>query len=452
MKFSRDKAFYARVFRITGFIALQNVTVCMVGLIDNVMIGAYSQEALSGIALANQIQFLLQMLIGGVGEGAAVLTAQYWGEGRVSPIRRVTVIALEAAALFGIVFFAAARFWPEGMLGLLTPDAASVEQGASYLRIICYSYVFFCVGSVMGSVQRSIENVGVGMVASVLALVVNVFGNWVLIFGNLGVAPMGVRGAAVATLVARMVECGVILWYTYGMDRKLAIAFRNFRRLDRGLLRDFQKVALPVILSGGSWGIAMTVQTGILGHLGASAIAANSIASSLFQVISVLAYGMASASAILIGKAVGSGDHARLREYVNSLQVLYAAVGIISGAALFMAKDVLLSFYAISPEATEMARRFMTVLSITIVGTGYQCSCLTGIVRGGGNTKFVFYNDLIFMWGIVLPVSLLAAFVLDWDPVWVFFCLKSDQIIKCLVAAWQVNSYRWVKKVTRAEA
>lgn len=449
MELSRDKGFYKRAARLTGFIALQNVIVCFVGLVDNVMIGAYSQDALSGVALANQMQFLLQMMMNGVGEGMAVLAAQYWGTRRLQPIRRVMAIAMELAALMGAVFFAVAQLCPEGVLGLLTMDAAAISEGAAYMRIVSFSYVFFGLGIALISAQRSIENVRVGMLSSLSGLVVNTALNWVLIFGHLGAPRMGVRGAALATLIARVVECGVAAFYTYRVDRKLSMLLRDFLHLDKTMLRDFFRVALPVVFSGASWGIAQAVQTGVLGHMGSAAIAANSIANSLFQVVSVVAYGLASASSVLIGTAVGSDDLKHLKGYVNALQLLYLCVGVATGLALFLCRDAVLSLYAVTPEAFGMARDFMTVLSITVIGSAYQCACLTGIVRGGGNTKFVFYNDLIFQWGIVIPLSFLAAFVWRLSPVWVFLFLKSDQLTKCLVAVWQVNSYRWVRKVAR---
>ena len=449
MRLTRDKSFYRQVFRLTSFIALQNVIACFVGLVDNVMIGAYSQDALSGVALANQVQFFLQMITSGMGEGMAVIAAQYWGTRRLEPIRRVTAITVDFALITCVVFTALARFLPEGILGLLASDAGAIAEGASYMRVICYSYPFFGVSMILLAGQRSVENVSVGMIASLSGLCVNIALNWALIFGNLGFPALGARGAAIATLIARLVECGVVVLYTYRIDRKLAIALRDFLHMDRELLHDFRRVSTPVVLSGSSWGIAMTVQTAILGHLGSNAIAANSIANSLFQVISVIVYGMASASGVVIGKAVGRDDREHLKEYVNTLQLLFVVIGLVSGALLFATKDWIRRLYSVTPEAMDMARQFMTVLSITLVGTAYQCACLTGIVRGGGNTKFVFYNDLIFMWGIVLPVSLLAAFVFHWPPVIVFFCLKADQLMKCFVAVWEVNSYHWVHKVTR---
>ncbi len=448
----RDKTFYKTAARLTGFIALQNVIVCFVGLVDNVMIGAYSQDALSGVALANQVQFLLQMIINGVGEGMAVIAAQYWGTRRMEPIRRVMAIALDFAILLGLAFFAVAQLCPQWLLGLLTAEAGAIREGASYMRIVSFSYVFFAAGMVLISAQRSIENVRVGMISSITGLVVNIALNWVLIFGRFGLPRMGAAGAALATLIARMAECMVAAVYTWRIDRKLAVKLRAFFKVDRAMLRDFIRVAVPVMLSGASWGIAQGIQTSILGHMGPSAIAANSIANSLFQVVSVAVYGLASASSVLIGKAVGSDDLDRLKGYVNSLQLMYIGLGLLTGAVMFGLRNVVLSFYSVTPEALDMARSFMTVLSITVVGTAYQVSCLTGIVRGGGNTKFVFYNDLVFQWCIVLPLAILGAFVWRLSPVVVFFFLKSDQLTKCLIALWQVNSYRWVKKVTREEA
>lgn len=176
---------------------------------------------------------------------------------------------------------------------------------------------------------------------------------------------------------------------------------------------------------------------------------ANSIAGSLFSIISVVAYGASSAAAVFTGKTVGMGDRDKLKEYVKTMQVLFLIIGVISGVALFLSREAILSLYDVAPETQALAREFIGVLSITLVGTAYQVACLTGIVRGGGHTKFVFYNDLIFMWCIVLPLSLLGAFVWNLPPTLVFFFLKMDQILKCFVAVFEVNSYRWVRKLTR---
>ena len=193
----------------------------------------------------------------------------------------------------------------------------------------------------------------------------------------------------------------------------------------------------------------MFLQTAVLGRLGSTSVAANSIASSLFSVVSVVCYGSGNAASVYTGKLVGAGNLDKIRESTRTLQIIFLGIGIISGGAVWLCRDLIISFYNVQSATQELARQFITVLSITIVGTSYQVACLTGIVRGGGHTKFVFYNDLIFMWGLVLPLSFLGAFVWKLSPAIVFIFLKCDQILKCLVAVFEVNSYRWIKKLTR---
>ena len=449
--FTRDRSFYRELFHLTLFIALQNVIVTMVGLVDNIMIGNYSQDAMTGIGLANQIQFLLQMVIGGIAEGTVVLGSQYWGTRRNGPIRRVVSISLRFALVVGAIFMALGLICPKQLLSLLTNEPNAIREGVSYIRIMSFSYILFCCGNVLVSAQRSVENVRVAMVGSLCALLVNVVLNYALIYGRFGLPELGARGAAIATLVGRIVEFSVIAAYTLRIDKKLEFRPSDVLHVDPVLLRDYTKVAVPVMLSGLSWGLAMSIQTAILGHIdqNGTAIAANSISNTLFQVITVATYGLSSASGVVTGKAVGRDDRNNLRAYVRTMQVLFICMGLVTSLALFLLRPVVLGAYNITEEAYRMSDQFLLVLCVTVIGTAYQASCLTGIVRGGGNTKFVFYNDLIFMWGIVLPTSLLAAFVWHLNPVIVFCCLKCDQILKCAVAVWEVNSYHWVKKVAR---
>ncbi len=449
---TKDRSFYKQFFSLMLFIAVQNLIVYSVSLADNVMLGRYSEEALSGVALANQIQFLLQMVGGAVGDGVVVLSSQYWGKRQTAPLRRILCAGLILASSIGLFFtvtvLAAPGFW----LRLLAPgEPAVVAEGVKYLRIIAFTYAVFTVNLVLQSSMRSVENVRIGMVTSIVALFTNITLNYALIFGHFGLPRLGVQGAAIATLISRCVETGVLLFYILKVDKKLRLRFRQMFEFDRTLFGDYVRTTLPVVCSGASWGIAMFLQTAILGRMGAASIAANSIAASLFSIISVLAYGCGSAASVLTGKTVGEGDRAKLKDYVRSMQVLFLLIGLLCGLLIFGLKDLIISFYDVKPETERLAKEFLTILSITVVGTAYQTSCLTGIVRGGGDTKFVFYNDLVHMWGIILPVSFLAAFVFHWSPAAVFFCLKADQLLKCVIAVWEVNSYRWVRKLTRSQ-
>lgn len=272
--------------------------------------------------------------------------------------------------------------------------------------------------------------------------------NFLLIYGNGGAPELGIRGAAVATLISRMVELLIVGIYVSRLDKKLGFRWRDLLCIDRTLLRDFFRSGLPVIASNASWGIAMALQMAILGRL-KGVLPANSIAVTVFQIVSVVSYGAASASAVLMGKTVGAGRLRAARQYAGTMQILYLFIGAATGLLLFFGKDLIVNWFLPDEATKALSLQFMTVLSVTVVGTSYQVSVLTGIVRGGGDTRFVFFNDMIFMWGIVLPCSALAAFVLKLPPVVVFICLKADQILKCFVAVVKVNFGSWIRTLTR---
>ena len=449
--FVKDRKFYKSFWSMTVVIALQNLITFAVNLADNVMIGGYSQDALSGVAMVNQIQFLLQMLMLGTGSAIGVLGAQYWGKRELQPIRKATSIGVLLGVIVSAVMMVLVFFFPKQAIGLLTNEQAVIHEGSKYLVIICFSYVFFAVSNNLLSALRSVETVKIGFVVNLLALVVNIFLNYGLIYGKLGFPEMGVEGAAIATLTARIVEFVVVLAYVLAVDKKICWRPGNLLHVDKTMFRDYIRVGMPLILANGIWGIAMSVQTAFLGRLGNDTIAANSIATTIFQVVSVVAYAASNASSVLIGKTVGEGDIPRVKAYTKTLQMLFLMIGAVTGIALFSCREFIISLYDVTPAAAELARQFILVLSVTVVGTAYQCSCLTGIVTGGGDTKFVLINDLIHQWLIVIPAAFLSAFVFH-GPMWVTFaCLKADQILKCFVAIVKVNRYRWIHVLTREE-
>ncbi len=448
--FTRDRDFYRRYLLLTLTIAAQNVITQAVNLADSVMIGAYSELALSGVALVNQIQFLLQMMVMGAGEGIVVLAARSWGRREIEPIRRVSSVGMAIGMAMTTLLWAIVFIAPHGVLRLLTPEEAVIAEGVKYMRIVCFTYFFFAVTQILLASMRSVETARIGLAVSVATLFVNVFFNYVLIFGRLGFPALGIEGAAIATLISRVAETVIVVVYVFLIDKKAKIRPRDYLRLDRETLHAFFRVSLPVIGSGAMWGVAQTVQTAILGHMGQSAIAANSVASTVFQVFSVVCYGSASATAVLVGKLIGEGKAAVIKPYIHSLQAMFAVIGVVSGGLLFLGKDLVLTFYStLTPETYALAEALLTVLSITLVGTSYQVACTTGIIRGGGDTAFVLINDTIFMWLITIPLAALAAFVFELSPVVVFICLKCDQILKGLPAGLRVNRYKWIKKIDR---
>lgn len=445
----REKRFYKTFASMTGVIAMQNLITFAVNLADNVMIGGYSQTALSGVAIVNQIQFLLQMLMLGTGSAIGVLGAQYWGKKELQPIRKATSVGVLLGVILSAVMLLTVFFFPHQTMGLLTNEQSVIEEGSKYLVIVCFSYVLFAISNNLLSALRSVETVKIGFVVNLIALVVNITLNYGLIYGRLGLPEMGVEGAAIATLTARIVEFLVVVIYVLFLDKKICWRPKNLLHVDKAMFRDFIKVGMPLILANGIWGVAMSVQTAILGRMGEDTIAANSIATTIFQVVSVVAYAASNSSSVIIGKTVGEGDISRVKAYTKTMQILFLAIGVVTGITLYSCTDFIIGLYDVTAAAEVLARQFILVLSVTVVGTAYQCSCLTGIVTGGGDTKFVLINDLIHQWLIVIPAAFLSAFVFH-APLWVTFaCLKADQVLKCFVAIVKVNRYRWIHVLTR---
>ena len=449
MIFTREKDFYRRYFRLTGAIALQNLILLGVSLGDNMMLGAFNEAAMSGAAVVGQAQFLLQMTLAGIGTGASVIASQHWGKRQTEPIRRIFAVAFWLAIGAGLIFGVLGTFFPERVLRLLTNEAVVIAQGAEYFRAVAPAYPLFALGHVGVAMFRSVENPRVGVYLSLVSLVLDTGMNYVFIFGKLGLPAMGARGAALTSAISYAVQFVLLLLYAGRFDKKLNFRLRDLFGARADDFKRYAKTALPLMGSQVSWGIAMNLQSAIMGRLGQGAIAAGAIAAAVFQFAAVVIYASASASNVVIGKAVGQGDLQKVKAYTKTLQVLFLGLGLVGAATLFFGRNLIIDVYNIVPETRALALQFMAVLSVTVIGTAYQMSCLAGVVSGGGDTRFVLINDLIFQWGIILPLSALAAFVWHLPPVWVFMFLKSDQILKCAVAVIKVNRFKWMRDLTK---
>ena len=445
----REKKFYRDFFTMTMTIALQNLIVYGVNLADNIMLGAYSETALSGVAIANQVQFLLQMVVTGAASGMGVIISQYWGKRQTEPIRRVFAVGFWISIILSGVMSLVVWFKPYWVMGLLTNEQSIIPSGVEYLKIMVFSYLMFSISNSLLGVMRSVETVRIGFYISLSTLLINIFLNYALIYGHFGAPELGVKGAAYATLTSRAVEFLVSVIYCRLIDKKLRLKFKDIFAVKRNYIADFIRSGVPLMLSNISWGVAMSVQAAILGRLGASGIAASSIAQTLFQCTSVVAYATGDAARVMTGMAVGEGDMKKVRSGAKTMQLMFLIIGVLTSFVLFLVRKPIISVYNASAETAELANVFVLILCVTAIGTAYEMPCLTGIVSGGGDTNFVFFNDIIFMWCIVLPLSALSAFYFKFPPAVTFALLKADQILKCVVAAVKVNRFKWVIVLTR---
>jgi len=452
----RDRSFYRTFFVLALSLALQNFLTHSVNMMDTLMLGRYSQNAMAGVSLCNQVQFLLQMLVEGAGEGAVVLGAQYWGKNELRPIRHIIGAALRFGGSLAVVMFVIALAAPAQLLGLLSNDPAVIAEGMAYMRIICFSYIIFTVTRILVASLRSIGVVKIGYIVSFSTLCINVCLNYLLIYGRFGFPELGVRGAAIATLVSRCVELLIVVLYLKFVENPLELSLKNLLHMDTSYLRDYFRVSSPVLINQALWGVAQMVQTGILGHLGGDVTAANAIAVQTYQVLSVVSYGAASASGITTGKAIGAGNHTReaLKPLVTTFEVIFVCLGLLAGGAIFLLRRPILAIFgaSLTPEAYALSLQFMAVIALTTVGTSYQMACDNGIIRGGGDTSFSAKMNLISMWLIVVPLSALAAFRWNCAPAVVFFLLKWDQLYKILPVSLRLHGWKWIRVVTRDEA
>ena len=446
--FTKDRSFYRSLVTLAVPISLQNLVTFAVSFADNVMIGSLGDDAISGVYIGGQLQSVLQMFVGGIEGAILILAAQYWGKKDTQSIRKVVSIGIKFALAVGLLSSLVAVLFPQWVIRAFTTEPGVIQEGAAYVLIVGFTYLFFSVSQVMIAAMRSVETARIGLYISCMALVINVCLNYVFIFGHFGFPAMGVRGAALATLVSRILEMCVGVGYVFFVDKKLRFGLKDLLHTDRQLLRDFIRYGLPVIGGQVVWAINSLANTKILGYYSAGVIAAASITGMLHNLVYVWMNGMSSAVGIITGKTVGAGQYEKMKEYSKTVQMIFLFVGLISGAAVFLARDGFISLYNASPEAQAYSRQFINVISVTIIGTCYQAACLFGLVKSGGDISFVFKNDTIFVFLVVIPSSLLAMWL--GAPPWVVFaCLKCDQILKCFVAIVKINRYNWMKNLTR---
>jgi len=446
---TRDKNYYQSLVRLAIPVSLQGLITFLVNFADNLMVNSLGDAAVSGVYMGNQIHTLIQMFTSGIGGAIVILSAQYWGKQDTGRIRSLVAIGLRISVMVGLIFTAVCFVVPEPIIRFFTADPEVIQEGVTYLRIVCFSYAFFCVTQALISAMRSVEVARIGMWVSFISLFVNIGLNYVLIFGKMGFPAMGVRGAALATVLSRMAETAVILYYVCVRDKRLTFRLSSLTLRDGGLTRDFFKYGLPLVAGEIVWSVNMMMNSRILGGYGAAVITAASVVNTLNSLAYITISGLASAVGIITGKTIGAGKTELMKEYAYTTQILFLGVGLFSGTLVYLLSGPFIGLYGgISAEAARQSMLFARVLMVTIMGTSYQMPCLFGLVKSGGDISFVFRNDTIFVFCVVLPSAMIASYL--GAPAWVTFaCLKCDQILKCFVAVIKINRFNWMKNLTQ---
>ena len=459
--FCADKDFYAQFFSMMGFLVLQNVITYSVNVADTVMLGSFSQTSLSAAAAVNQIQYILQQFtIMGLGEGMVILAGQYIGHNKLKETQKLYGMALAIGAAVGVLLTLALSIFPGQAVALFTKDPNIIEEGRSYIEIIRFTYLPFIISNLLLASLRSQKAVSIAFKTAIVTLVLNVCINYSLIFGHFGLPRMGIRGAAVGTITARLVEFAIIIYYCMkghfpffkghhdgGKSFLIEYDIKSMFVYDASIMKSYIKVSVPCVVAGVLFSASVAIQTAIFGHISSDALAASSAAGTLFQYMKMVPIGAASASSVLISQSISRGVTPELKQKVHSLQLIFLCTGIIMGLMLLIISGPVLSFYSLTEQAAVYVKQMILIQAVIIVGTGYQMPCQVGIIRAGGDAMFTLATDLIYSWVIVIPLGLIAAFVLHQPVGVVTWCLNIDQLLKCVTNTIKVYRYTWIKKL-----
>ena len=443
------RIFYRNVFALVIPMALQNLINVGVTAIDVVMLGKVGETALSGSSLAGQIQFIMMLLFFGITSGATVLTAQYWGKKDTRTIEKILGMGLSVSLVVAAAFTIVALLIPETLMRIYSSDAEVITEGARYLRIVGLSYLCIAVTQVYLNIMRSIERVLIATFVYFMSLVVNVVVNALLIFGLCGFPKLGIVGAAIGTLCARITETVIVLVYARTRNRDVRIRLYDMFHIDRVLLRDYMVYAMPVVLNELMWGLGSSANTAVIGHMGSAAVAANSVAQVARQLATVVVFGISNATAIYLGKTIGERQILHARAYAKRFVGLSLLLGTIGGGIILLAAPVARA----NLELTEQAKQYMNfmffVMSYFTIAQSVNTTMVVGVFRSGGDTRFGLIMDVSTMWGCSILIGAVAAFVLHASVPVVYVILMSDELIKIPICVYRYRTYKWLNNVTR---
>ena len=449
MKITKDRKFYKLLLSISLPIAIQNLITFAVSMIDTLMVGSLGEVQLSAVAIANNLFFVLMILMFGLAGGSNIMISQYFGKGDKKSIYKILSIMYRVCIAITIIFIAIAVLIPNKFMSIFTTDIAVIEAGSSYLRIICIGYIFYAVTNCTIMILRSVKTVRISIVVYSISLIVNAFFNWILIFGNLGAPELGVRGAAIATVIARITEFTIVLIFMAVYEDKIRLKLKHLLKIDKLMLKDYVSICTPVLFNELLWSTGASMVSVIVGRLGTDVVAANSINMVTHQFVTVFIFGLSNAAAVIIGNTIGEGRKKDAVEYAFTIGIFSVVMGMIAGMIVYAIRPVVVDFYNVSEATKTIAMEIMGVTSIIVIFQALGVNMMMGVLRGGGDAKFVLFNDIVFMWLVAIPGGFLAAFIFKLPIAIVFFIIKSDEILKSIISIFRVASGKWVKDVTR---
>lgn len=443
-----NASFSRNLLRLAVPIVLQNLVTTAVSSADVIMLGFVSQDALAAGSLASQIMFILNLVYSGISSGVIMLAAQYWGKQDTLTIERIMGIGMRISILISTVFFILAFFFPALLMRIFTNDMQLVSTGIPYLKIVSFSYLFMSISQVYLCTMRTIERVIFATAANASALLLNILLNAVFIFGLLGAPKMGIAGVALATTIARGIEFVICMLDALKFK---TIRFRPSTIFERHklLFADFMKYSLPAFGNEVSWGLAFSMYSVIMGHLGSDIVAANAVVVVARNLGTVACFGIANAGAILLGKSIGAGLMETVKADASKFCKITFISGMIGGIFIFLLRPLFMNMADLTATAQGYLNIMLFINMYYVLGQAMNTAVICGVFRSGGDSKWGFICDTIDMWGYAVPMGFFTAFVLKLPPMWVYFIICTDEFVKIPFVYKHYKSYTWLKNITR---
>ena len=441
----RKRSLRKEIVRLALPIALQQFMTALVGACDAIMLGKLSQDAMSAVSLATQVTFVFNLFMFAFMAGENMFVAQYYGKGDYTGISQVFSLVTKICGCIAVVFLAGALFFPEQLMRILTNEETLIVLGSEYLRVIGISYVFSGIAQIFLAIMKNCGAVNMSTLINGVMVILNIALNAVFIFGLSGFPKMGIKGAALATVLATVVQ---FLWSVgYVLCRIRAVKF-SLRSCEKKLFGRFWQKAVPLLINNLAWGIGFSMYSVIMGHLGTDAVAANGIANISKNLVVCFCLGLGNAGSIIVGNRLGADRLQEAKEVGETLTKTAIIAGIVSGLVLIALSPFITKMVDLTPTARGYLQKMLLICSYYIAGKSVNCMTIGGIFAAGGDSKFGMLCDSVTLWCIIVPLGCICAFILKLPVMVVYFVLNLDEIIKLPVVYKHYKKYKWIKNLT----
>lgn len=448
--FEQPKGFYKSMLTVAVPIALQNLINYSLALADTMMLGAVGQNEIAGASVVNSSFFVVMLMVFGFQSGASVLISQYFGKKDTQTISRVIGLSFMTAFTIVTVFSAIAMIYPRALVSIFTNDQVAIDLGVRYMRIVAIAYPINIFTQVYVGAHRSMGNAKLGLGIYSSAMIVNTFLNWVLIFGKLGAPKLGMEGAAIATVIARVVELIITILYCK-YNKRFKFDIKAALRPGKELTRDFVRYATPVVMNETMWGLGTSLLPAIYGRMGTDILAAVTVSRNIENIAGVFAFGFAGATAVIIGTQLGAGKHTREEIYHTGKTMLAISVisGSIAGVGLICASMFITPIFALPASTKLITSSIIMFYALRAIPSQFNTTCIVGVLRGGGDTRRAMLVDIFPLWIVNLPITALLGLYFKF-PIGIVLlpCLLED-ITKVTLGLTRFRSRAWINNITR---